>query len=318
MLPEYILTILWQFALKCSEDRLNNLVHHADGRTPFRTITSLDSGKIEATNFHTFGCPCYVLDHHLQSGNSMIPKWEPRAQMGLYVGRLPSHDANVSMILNPSTGHVSPQFHIVFDDDFTTVPYLRTATIPPFWAELVSASSKLHIYTEQQIDTWQSLPELTPEDGDFTSEQTEVPKSVLGTPTNDAVPFEDSEGATAAFTPGHQIVLQVVSFQDQNASENNNLWPIERQMPVPVDLHGSGLRHLSRLAELHSSDTIAAHSTKSIKQSFYKVAALALFSLLCAYGMTTTALVHHAEQKPSLLTTVLTAFIESILFMTAQ
>jgi hypothetical protein len=241
MLPEYILTILWPFALKCSEDRLNNLVHCADGWTPFQTITSLDLGKIEATNFHTFGCPYYVLDHRLQSGNSMIPKWEPRAQMGLYVGRLPSHAANVSLILNPCTGHVSPQFHVVFDDDFTTVPYLRTATIPPFWAELVSASSKLHVYTKQQIDIWQSLPELTPEDGDFTSEQTEVPNSVLGTLTNDAAPFEDSEGATAAFMLGHQIVLQVVSFQDQNASENNNPWPIERQVPVPVDLHGSGL-----------------------------------------------------------------------------
>jgi hypothetical protein len=31
MLPEYISTIMWPFALKCAEDRLNNLVHHADG-----------------------------------------------------------------------------------------------------------------------------------------------------------------------------------------------------------------------------------------------------------------------------------------------
>jgi hypothetical protein len=30
-LPEYISTILWPFALKCTEDRLNNLVHQADG-----------------------------------------------------------------------------------------------------------------------------------------------------------------------------------------------------------------------------------------------------------------------------------------------
>ncbi len=102
--------------------------------------------------------------------------------------------------------------------------------------------------------------------------------------------------------------MQVISFRDQNASENNNPWPIERQMPVPVDLHGSGLRRLSRLVELHSSDTIATHSTKSIKQSFYKAAALALFSLLCAYVMTRTALVHHAKQKPSLLTTAVDSF----------
>ena len=73
----------------------------------------------------------------------MIPKWEPRARMGLYVGCSPSHAANVALIFNPCTGHISPQFHVIFDDDFTTVPYLRTATIPPYWADLVRASSNL-------------------------------------------------------------------------------------------------------------------------------------------------------------------------------
>jgi hypothetical protein len=136
---------------------------------------------IDVSNFHTFGCPCYVLDLRLQSGSSMIPKWEPRAQMGLHVGRSPSHAANVPLILNPRTGHISLQFHVIFDDDFTTVPYLCMASIPPYWADLVHASSKLHVYTERQVDTWQSLPELIPENGDFTSEQIEVPNAVLGT-----------------------------------------------------------------------------------------------------------------------------------------
>ena len=38
-------------------------------------------------DFHTFGCPCYVLGHRLQSGLGHIPKWEPRSWMGIYVGR---------------------------------------------------------------------------------------------------------------------------------------------------------------------------------------------------------------------------------------
>jgi hypothetical protein len=52
--------------------------------------------------------PLVVLDHCLQSGNGMVPKWEPQAQMGLYVGRLPSHAANIALIFDPRTGHVSP------------------------------------------------------------------------------------------------------------------------------------------------------------------------------------------------------------------
>ena len=139
---------------------MNNLVHQADGRTPYQTLTGLDQVKLDVSNFHTFGCPCYVLDHRLQSGNSMIPKWEPRARMGLYVGRSPSHAANVALIFNPCTGHIFLQFHVIFDDDFTTLPYLCTATIPPYWADLVRASSKLHVYPKRQVDTWQSFPEL--------------------------------------------------------------------------------------------------------------------------------------------------------------
>ena len=61
----------------------------------------------------------------------MIPKWEPRARMGVYVGWSPSHASNVALVLNPRTGHVSPQFHVVFDYDFTTVEYLCKKTVPP-------------------------------------------------------------------------------------------------------------------------------------------------------------------------------------------
>jgi hypothetical protein len=97
---------------------------------------------------------------------------------------------------------VSPQFHVIFDDDFTTVPYLRTATIPPYWADLICASSKLHAYTERQVDTWQSLPELIPENGDFMSEQTEIPNTLLGSHTNNTA-SSNSEGATFASIPAH-------------------------------------------------------------------------------------------------------------------
>jgi hypothetical protein len=90
--------------------------------------------------------------------------------MGLYIGRSPSHTANVSLILNPQTRHVSPQFHVIYDDDFMTVPFLCIATVPPHWADLVHASLILHVYIKRQVDTWQSFPEPFPENGDFTSE----------------------------------------------------------------------------------------------------------------------------------------------------
>ena len=61
-------------------------------------------------HYHAFGCPTYVLDNSLQ-----------RARLGIYLGPSPSHARTVALILNPRTGHVSPQFHVKFDDFFETV-----------------------------------------------------------------------------------------------------------------------------------------------------------------------------------------------------
>jgi hypothetical protein len=83
-------------------------------------------------------------------------------------------------------------------------------------------------------------------------------------------------------------------------------------MPESVDLHKSGLQHLSRLAALHSNETITAHSTLPIKHTLFKTACLALFSLFCSYGMGMVALAHThqmiAMQRPSLLTTAVNSF----------
>jgi hypothetical protein len=64
--------------------------------------------------------------------------------------------------------------NFVYDDDFTTVPYLRTATVPPHWDKLVRASSMIALYTESKVGTWQSLPELNVYSGDFASDNVNV------------------------------------------------------------------------------------------------------------------------------------------------
>ena len=46
------------------------------------------------------------------------------------------------MVLNPATGHVSPQFHVVFDDEVSTVPFMREGTITPNWEYLVQCRSQ--------------------------------------------------------------------------------------------------------------------------------------------------------------------------------
>jgi hypothetical protein len=47
------------------------------------------------------------------------------------------------LILNLSTGHVSPQYHVVYDDKFTTVDSLHIGTVPSNWLELYSHNRDL-------------------------------------------------------------------------------------------------------------------------------------------------------------------------------
>ena len=60
----------------------------------------------------------------------------------IYLGRSPAHAENVALVLNHNTVLVSPQFHVVFDEDFTTVPRLQKVTVPPNWNKLVIGSQE--------------------------------------------------------------------------------------------------------------------------------------------------------------------------------
>ena len=66
---------------------------------------------------HVFGCPVCVLDAALQDGKK-IPKWAPRACLGLFLGFSDLHSSQVPLLLNIESGHISPQFHVIFDDKF--------------------------------------------------------------------------------------------------------------------------------------------------------------------------------------------------------
>ena len=103
-----------------------------------------------APDHHTCGCPSYILKDANHSGLG-TPKWEPRLRVGVYIEYSPYHADNVALILNLHTDHVSPQFHVVFDDDFTTIAYLDSTDATPNWASLVETSSELATTEQFQL-----------------------------------------------------------------------------------------------------------------------------------------------------------------------
>ena len=54
-----------------------------------------------------------------------------------------AHVGSIALVMNPRTRHVSPQFHVVYDDHFITVPAMRSGDIPDNWKDLVAASDKI-------------------------------------------------------------------------------------------------------------------------------------------------------------------------------
>ena len=96
---------------------------------------------ITIKNHHKRGCPVYVLDAILQVNIAGLHKWEPLSLAGIYFVYSLFYAGSVALVINPSTGHVSLKFHVVFDDEFSTVPFMSKGTIPTVLTDLVQLIS---------------------------------------------------------------------------------------------------------------------------------------------------------------------------------
>ena len=156
--PAVITTMLWPLALLAASEN-HNLWHVDDnGRTPMMKFLDINEFP-DIKQEHTFGCPVFVLDHRLQSSSAGPPKWDPRSRLGVYVGRSPFHAGSVALVLNPRSGLISPQYHVVFDDEFSTVPHLNSTDVPPQWLALVKNSSERAMTEDYTLaETWYKEP----------------------------------------------------------------------------------------------------------------------------------------------------------------
>jgi hypothetical protein len=142
-----------------------------DGSSWLELFSSIQVGAKMAHN-HTFVCPVFALQNKLAAGNT-IPKWSPRACLGLNLGPSPMHARNVYLILNLCTGLVSPQYHCYFDDFFATTKYGGTdVTISSTWQQLAGLNCATEVFSQNQTSTLHShMQTETPADTLVPSEQ---------------------------------------------------------------------------------------------------------------------------------------------------
>jgi hypothetical protein len=133
--PGVINEEFWPFAIRhaCT-------FHNASIRSDILSLFTGNKAPWSMEDFRVFGSPVFVLDKKLQYGDSLA-KWKARSWLGIYVGHSLVHSGNVPVIYNPSTTHVSPQFHVVFDDQFSTVSSNPSDFSNEFYTKLYNNST---------------------------------------------------------------------------------------------------------------------------------------------------------------------------------
>ena len=251
--PEMISPLLWPYALKAAEYKHNHLRLDNNGKSRMQKFFNSDvSSNIKLQ--HTFGCPVYVLESAQQNSVAGLPKWEPRCRIGIYLGHSPCHAGSVALILNPRTLHVSPQFHIVFDDEFTTVPFMRNEDEPPHWAKLVKESSELATDQEYELaKEWTSQ-------GNIISDEGAPTLGNEGAPSTDT---SENEGAEPIYRDrmrnGRILDSEDSDGEDDNddfstssVSEGDANAESDKQMPKLTSLDETTLRRSKRIANKRS------------------------------------------------------------------
>ena len=162
---------LWPYSLRTAVDVMN-ATPRVD-KTSISPIEKFSGVKIrpQLKNFHSFGCPVYVLSAPLQTQQAQS-KWMSRARLGIYLGMSPRHAKSVALVLNPRTGLVSPQFHVKFDDDFDTVKGTSDET-HGYWKKLagfVAVRSGSRVETNNKFSTMVEQQQLSPRPSFSTSE----------------------------------------------------------------------------------------------------------------------------------------------------
>jgi len=112
--PSILSEEFWPFAIRHACNFHNASINSSTKKSPYHSFTG-NPAPWCLKDFRVFGCPVFVLDKRLQDGDS-LPKWRSRCWNGVYVGQSLQHAGNVPLVYNPSTSHVSPQYHITFDD----------------------------------------------------------------------------------------------------------------------------------------------------------------------------------------------------------
>jgi hypothetical protein len=95
--PAAVHLSLWPYALPNAALLFNTMPVLEGGMSRLERFSSIQVGA-NMKHIHTFGCPVFALHNTLAKGKK-IPKWLPRARLGLNLGTSPMQARNVYLVL---------------------------------------------------------------------------------------------------------------------------------------------------------------------------------------------------------------------------
>ena len=153
---------LWPMVVTHAVFLWNHIPDLTTGLSPSDLFTKSRWPQQRFHDLHVWGCPVYVLNKTISDGKK-IPKWQPRSTRMKYMGLSPKHASSVPLVLNPSTGTISVQFHVVFDNWFATVS-ASADQLPDFnsdeWAKMFGDSAYQYPLDDNDLAELQSAADL--------------------------------------------------------------------------------------------------------------------------------------------------------------
>jgi len=150
--PSVITEDFWPFAIRYMVMFHNSTIRRDKPSSPYELFTG-QQPTWSLADFRVFGCPTYVLHKRLQDGQH-FGKWQARSWQGIYVGPSAQHASNVPLIYNPSTTHVTPQFHVAYDEGFTSVTHLSNSELSKVIDKIFDRASWMKIGQDDKADDY--------------------------------------------------------------------------------------------------------------------------------------------------------------------
>ena len=220
--PDVADTALWPMAVTHAVFLHNHVPNPTTGLAAGDVFTKSRWEQRKFHDVHVWGCPVYVLDTKV-SGGMKLPRWSPRSVRCINVGFSTNHASTVPLVLNPTTGYITAQFHIVFDDWFATIA-TDVDAFPDFmsdrWYRMFGDSHYQYPFDEDDLST--ERDRLCDDRGTIEHERGDTNRSTVATAMDvhaPTVPLPVTPLSVSQFypepTPGHLLTPSMSSRREE-------------------------------------------------------------------------------------------------------